>query len=416
MAYSELIKNFDKIRDYMRDFYIYSFKSRNDFNEKSARTYDDAKRHIESWLGDYMQFHQTKDGKNVSLSMDSRMIRHNPLYKAWKTKSFTDGEITLHFIIMDILEHEQEMSLAKIASEIDQRLESFSNARVFDISTVRKKLNEYVKLGLLVRRKEGKTMVYSRSKEKCIPDINVLDFFSEISPCGVIGSFLLDKTSEHKECFNFKHHYITSAMDSEILCQILIAIQDQKKIRLTFATQKKNSKTEIVAIPLQVRISVQSGRQYLMAYTPHFRRITSYRIDHIVAVKIDYVTERFLEFREKLDAMKPHIWGVSTDSRTGNRMEHIEFTLQYEETEQHIPRRLEREKRIGHVETIDSHSSRFIADVYDASELIPWIRTFICRITDISISDKKLEAQFKKDIQTMYEMYGLKGGEDHGVS
>ena len=27
MAYSELIKNFDRIRDYMRQFYVYGFKS-----------------------------------------------------------------------------------------------------------------------------------------------------------------------------------------------------------------------------------------------------------------------------------------------------------------------------------------------------------------------------------------------------
>ena len=28
MAYTELIKNFDRIRDYMRQFYVYGFKSR----------------------------------------------------------------------------------------------------------------------------------------------------------------------------------------------------------------------------------------------------------------------------------------------------------------------------------------------------------------------------------------------------
>ena len=28
MAYSERIKNFDRIRDYMRQFYVYGFKSR----------------------------------------------------------------------------------------------------------------------------------------------------------------------------------------------------------------------------------------------------------------------------------------------------------------------------------------------------------------------------------------------------
>ena len=30
MAYSELIKNFDRIRDYMHEFYLYGFKSRNE--------------------------------------------------------------------------------------------------------------------------------------------------------------------------------------------------------------------------------------------------------------------------------------------------------------------------------------------------------------------------------------------------
>ena len=108
MAYSELFKNFNKIRDYMRDFYVYGFKRRDDYTKKSTRSYDDEKRRIESWLGDYMKFHQTVDGKNVFLSIDSRVTRHNPLYKAWKTKSFTDGDITLHFIVMDILSDGQE--------------------------------------------------------------------------------------------------------------------------------------------------------------------------------------------------------------------------------------------------------------------------------------------------------------------
>ena len=119
----------------------------------------------------------------------------------------------------------------------------------------------------------------------------------------------------------------------------------------------------------------------------------------------------FDELRDKLSEMQQHMWGVATDSRSRNRMEHIEFTVQYDDGEQHIPKRLEREKRIGRLEYMDEHTCRFSADVYDASELIPWIRTFICRITDISISNKVLEKQFKEDLQAMYEMYGLKGEE-----
>ena len=44
MAYNELIKNFNIIREYMRSFYVYGFSSREEYDKKSGRTYDDAKR------------------------------------------------------------------------------------------------------------------------------------------------------------------------------------------------------------------------------------------------------------------------------------------------------------------------------------------------------------------------------------
>ena len=85
-AYSELIKNFEKIRSYMREFYVYGFKSRDEYDAKSARSYDDERRRIESWLGDHTGFVRTAEGKNVFISIDSRVTGHNPFYKAWKAK------------------------------------------------------------------------------------------------------------------------------------------------------------------------------------------------------------------------------------------------------------------------------------------------------------------------------------------
>ena len=161
MAYNELVKNFSRIRDYMREFYVYGFKSREEFTKKSTRSYDDEKRRLESWLGDYMQFRQTAEGKNVFLSIDSRLSRHNPLYKAWKAKSFTDGDITLHFILFDILyDDEKTFSLTEITTAIDDYLSVFEVPRVFDESTVRKKLKEYVNEGLILSEKIGKTVYY----------------------------------------------------------------------------------------------------------------------------------------------------------------------------------------------------------------------------------------------------------------
>ena len=98
-VYQELIKNFEKIRVYMKDFYVYGFKSREEYQQKSARSYDDERRRIESWLGDYIRFSRTPEGKNIFLSIDTRTSAHNPFYKAWKTKSFTSSIWTEPFIL-----------------------------------------------------------------------------------------------------------------------------------------------------------------------------------------------------------------------------------------------------------------------------------------------------------------------------
>ncbi|MCR4946061.1 MAG: WYL domain-containing protein [Lachnospiraceae bacterium] len=413
MAYSEVIKNFNRIRDYMREFYVYGFKSRDEYTKKSGRSYDDERRRIESWLGDYMRFRQTPEGKNVFLSIDSRISHHNPLYKSWKAKSFTDGDITLHFILMDIFAGSSDpLTIGEIADLVDDYLSVFDEPRTFDESTIRKKLKEYETEGLVKTEKRGKAVLYRGAELMTFADTDVLDFFSEVSPCGVIGSFLLDKTSGHEERFAFKHHYITGALDSEILCACFAAMQDKCSITMETINRHKDRITEQHVIPLQIMISVQSGRQYLMAYTPRFDRITSFRIDNIVSVKIDEKSEKFDDLRETFENLRPHIWGVSTQSRSGERMGHVEFTVHFGDDEQHIHRRFEREKRCGTVERIDQNTSRFTADVFDVSEMVPWIRTFICRITDIHFSDKELEAQFKQDIEDMYEMYDLKGGDE----
>ena len=412
MAYHELIKNFNRIREYMREFYVYGFKSRDEYRQKSARSYDDERRRLESWLGDYMRFRQTPDGKNVFLSIDSRVSLHNPLYAAWKTKSFTDGDITLHFLLFDILSSpEILLSLNEITEKIDARLLPFPEPRMFDASTVRKKLNEYIAEGLIVAEKRGKTMLYRRAAESAVCDADMLDFFSEVSPCGVVGSFLLDKGKAHPGHFAFKHHYIASAMDSEIVCALLAAMSEKRYITAEILNRRKERVSENHIVPLRLMNSVQNGRQYLMAYSERFRRITAYRIDNILSVTAGAVCDTFDDLRHTLDAMQKHMWGVSTQSFSGKRMEHVEFTVRHADDEPHILRRLEREKRVGTVERLDKNTARFSADIFDATEMIPWIRTFLCRITTISFSNKALEAQFKDDLRRMYALYGMEGGE-----
>ena len=413
MAYSELIKSFDRIRDYMREFYLYGFKSRNEYTRKSARSYDDERRRVESWLGDYMRFRQTPDGKNVFLSIDSRVSRHNPLYVAWKTKSFTDGDITLHFILFDILKDpETVLTLNELNDRIDEHLSAFREPKMFDESTIRKKLKEYAAEGIILQEKQGRKTVYRRAGSS--PDISadLLDFFSETSPCGVVGSFLLDKAELHPDHFAFKHHYITSAMDSEILCALFGAMSEKRTVSMEVIQRRNDRITEKQVIPLCIRISVRSGRQYLLAWVPRLERITSFRTDNILSVQPGEVCEAFDMHRLNLEKMKPHLWGISMPLSPDQPLQHISFTVEYTDREKHIHGRLEREKRCGAVEKLTESTSRFSADVYDALEMLPWIRTFICRITHFECTDPEVENRFREDLLQMLRMYGLEGGEE----
>ncbi len=413
MSYSELIKNFDRIRDYMREFYVYGFKSREEYSRKSARSYDNERRRVESWLGDCMRFRQAGKGKNAFLSIDSRVTRRNPLFKAWKAKSFTDGDITLHFLLFDVLySPDVSLTLGEIADGIDRRLSRFDSPVTFDESTVRKKLKEYVGEGLVTCEKRGRTTLYRRSGAN-VPDMpDALDFFSETAPCGVIGSFLLDKEAPREGHFGFKHHYITGTLDSEVLTALFDAMHEKREVKVTSVTKKGETKA-CTLVPLRVLLSAQNGRQHLMAYVPGYKsRVSSFRIDRIVSLEPGAPRPDYDDLRKELDAMAPHLWGVSTHNQSGVKTERVEFTVRYGDNEPFIPQRLEREKRCGTVERLDAHTSRYSAEVFDSAELIPWVRTFIGRLVDVRFSNEELQARFLADLDEMARAYGLKGGEE----
>ncbi|MDR3164404.1 MAG: WYL domain-containing protein [Synergistaceae bacterium] len=408
MAYSELIKNFDRIRDYLRDFFVYGFKNRVEYNVKSTRSYDNERRRIESWLGGYMSFHREASRKSVFISIDSRMIRHNPLYNAFKAKTFTVNDVTLHFIILDILAGGNSLSTREILEKIDVEYLSAVDARLeFDESTIRKKLAEYVKLGLLCSVKSKKIVLYRRTEDSV--DLNgwrdAAAFFSEIDPIGVIGSFLLDKFESSTDYFGFKHHYILHAMESEILCDLLGAIRERFRVELRVFSSGHGKTSSPAVFPLKIYISVQNGRRYLLAYDYCLKRMIFYRLDSIRDVITQEYEPDFEKYRSDAESFRKTLWGVAISKKSV--LDHIEMDIRVEKGEEFILRRLEREKRSGKIEAVNEDTYRFTAELRDAAELLPWIRTFIGRIVGFHSNNEYAEKTFFDDLKTMEQMYGM---------
>jgi len=413
MGYSELIKNFEKIRGYMREFYVYGFKSRDEYDRKSGRSYDNERRRIESWLGDYMSFRQNAGGKTVFLTVDSRCVSHNPLYKAFKARSFTDNDITLHFYLLDLLSGEEELSIREIMDRISRDyLSHFAYGEELDESTIRKKLKEYEQLGLLERAKAGRELLYRRKNSGVNLESwrEAVSFFSEADPLGVVGATLLDKLDGQETHFSYKHHYLLQALDSEVLYALLLAIREKRSVTLTSFVGRQNEERENTAFPLRIYISTQTGRQYLLALHTPEKGPLFFRLDNIRRVKAGPVEPRAEVYRALARALSGKLWGVSPG---GRETEHVEMTIRVGEKEDYIRNRLEREKRCGRVEQLDPHTFQFTADVSDALEMLPWIRSFIGRIVRLECSNKTVEQRFREDLETMQRMYG---GADDAVS
>lgn len=405
MAYSELIKNFQRVRNYMRQFYVYGFKSRLEYDSKSARSYDNERRRIESWLAGFMSFRQTPEGKHVFLSVDSRAIPSNPLYNAFKAKSFTSGDVIFHFYVLDMLRDGNERTASRILDCIlDEYLHDSGADWQPDLSTVRKKLKEYEQLGLLKSEKRGRDLFYSRREDAVALDAwaDTLAFFSEVNPLGVVGSFLLDKLEQKPDYFRFKHHYILHTLDSQILLSLLTAIGQHRRITLTSSRDADHAVHEVC--PLKIYISTQSGRQYLLCYHFAFRRLTFFRLDFIQAVKAGDAEPDFDRYTAICDQFRSRLWGISTGPDYS--CDHLEMDLYLAPHENFILQRLEREKRNGTVERLDETTCRYRVDTCNAMETLPWLRTFTGRILRLECSNPNVETRFWQDLQQMDDMYG----------
>ena len=411
-SFSELIKSFDKTRDYMRDFFIYGCKVRQDFGRKSARTYDDEKRRVESWLGDCLRYGTTERGRQVSISVDSGHVAENPLYRAYASRSFTDNDIRLHFLLLDLLAEGEALGVRTLT----ERLAADYGA-VFDEQTVRGKLREYTAEGILIKEKQGRSDVFRLTKHTpqglCAAFAGLSDalaFFSECGEFSVIGHTLLRAAGLRNDSFLMKHNYIVHTLEDEVLLQLVQAIAEQHSVLVEgFEVQDEALCT---GVPLQIYTSAQTGRRWLILYLPKLRRFRSYRLDFIRRVKDMGACPDYAHYAEMLRRNKNKCFGVSFGSRREEGSRRIRMVIQADPLrEPWIPERLEREKRCGTVTRLDETHYSFTAELFDPGEIMAWLKTYIGRITSFESSQTE-ERRFFSDIARMHRMYNERGAQD----
>lgn len=407
--FHELIKSFPKTREYVRDFFVYGFKTRDEFKDKSPRTYDNERRRLESWLGDYVRKDYVSNGSNISLAIDSNLLDTNPLFRVWKTKSFTDNDIVLHFLILDLLQDGRALTAEEITSSLLAEYEA-----LFDVQTVRRKCNAYEKEGLLNKEKTGKTVVFSLDNSLAVwlkfneSMLDALAFYQMTGNFGIIANELLEQSDSQNQTFRVKHSFFVHTLEDEMLFDLLMAMNQKVNVQLKIKGSRRGLVNTVTCTPLQIFTSTRSGRRFLCGYTDTSRRFACFRLDTIKSVTYKEKSESYDELRNKLDRNRRQLWGVSFQGSEKRHLEKLTMTVQaMEPGELYIVDRLKREGRNGTVTRIEPNIYRYEIEVFDCNEMLPWIRTFIGRIISLECTAKSVEQRFYRDLQAMYRMYQI---------
>lgn len=379
------------LREYAREFFVYGMKDKKSYDnyDLPERTYDVVVRYMNLWFQDCM-----KEKPYKYISMNCRDYAANPIYMIWKAYGSDKNNILFFFTMLDYLQkNKTPASLSNIYENLQFDIFKDDGARHWLSKT------EYA-YGVFVKENNYYHIAPS-------PDLSalkeLLPFFSEVYPCGVLGSFIIDKQEKQFLPFNFKQHYLGQAFDSEIMCNALYAIKNRRDIKLIYLTDKK-SQIEKKYFPIKIYSSTQNGMQYIIVWDREGKEFLSIRLDRIIEYDVNKDTAEDGDvIRDKFNDIQNHIWGISI----GEQAIHIELLIRVEENEAYIKKRLEREKRCGTVKQLQDSPDVFIfeADVYDPVEMFPWIRSFVGRIIELRIDDLESERQFWKSVEEMYNLY-----------
>lgn len=235
-----------------------------------------------------------------------------------------------------------------------------------------------------------------------------MSFFAETNQIGVVGSFIEDKFAAGSSVFSYKHHYLLHALESDVLLDLLAAMERRQCVRIESCSSRgKNISFRV--LPLKIYVSTQSGRRYVMCWFFKAHRIIFCRLDNLERVLDAKPVRDYDKFYAMAEQMEQNLWGVSMNRvLAADALEHVELVVRISSDEPYILQCLEQEKRCGRVEKTDAEHYRFIADVHDAGEMLPWLRTFIGRIESFSCSNKAVEEKFWQDLAEVYAMYGVK--------
>lgn len=416
-----LIRDFRDIRDVIRLFLIYGFFSKREIalrNGIKEITYDKYKKTIHNLIDNekIKYYVNEKREKCVYISVDYVMETDNPLFTIWQGKSITANDVWFLFAITDVMSRSSGgLTVADVAEKLSQHAN-----RGIEEQTVRNRLDELSKLGLVRVERVGKRKLYALDDRflEDLPEEQLLEldtfgaFFQNVYPLGVLGNHLRRKVSlltleASPTTFMFKHHHLGNTLDDEVLLAIFRAINERR--RILFDLQIMQDEVirfkRIPFVPMKLIADLWQGRRYIAGYDEELGRYWCFRLDKMFHVELAEPCEPFPTMLGELGKQLEKSWCVVMPLE-GSGLEVLEMRLHVNpDTEGYVLDRLHAEGKWGVVRQTNLNQFDYRIDVNNAEEMIPWIRTFTGRIVEIRCSNPAVAAKLSADWANTLEQY-----------
>lgn len=254
----------------------------------------------------------------------------------------------------------------------------------------------------------------------------LLDFYSKYYMFGEVGVFLLDRMENSSMSpFRLKHEHYMQALNDYNCIDLLYAIEQGKWCRIQYKHGMNGEKIELLCYPIEIRVGFRNGRESLVYYEPFKECYTTLRLEFIESIyycedqEIRQVLQKYderytnefidMEIENARRSIK-NSWGISTtvgqqkNAMTPAILHKVKMRIAFDpKMEGFIRRRLQRECRLGQVVVNETEGYiDFEVEVTNAGELIPWVRSFYCRIISCEGIPKD-RFEMKKDVEMMLQ-------------
>ncbi len=410
------ITSYEKLRNYLRYFFIYGCYSREDFDDIkyfSSRKYDEELRRIREVLGDeYLKEINKGREKYVRLDYSYYDTVENYLVETYLIRNYTHLSLSIFFNSYIAIWENEELTLDEINEIIEGKISIERDFR----STTRRILEDMVSKGIIDKNRISNRVLYIR-KEDIFKEISddemeklyfAVCYFSQVQYPFSVGRYLKDSIYRYIKymrnidnignLFLFKYSNFQQAIDEDIIWKLEHIMRNRNKVCLKYLKDNNKFK-KIVGVPLKIIWDNNYGKWYVKVITDE-NELFILRVQDIMEIK---------ELKDKISDEELKQFLNKLNNIENKNVEEVKILFQVESFNKRnfLIDKVRRANIRGEIELIDDYS--FVYEIYikDWKRLKPWILSFGHRAKVLEGYNDSLYEDIKNEWLEMGEMYGI---------